>query len=254
MRAAPCTGTDGRRRCVQVGNRLLWFTTVKAVINTCMVVAGYKPRGHFKFTPKTGLAGEDADKNHVPGDTVVLSSAESPPSGRNSTPTPHSVGTTGEPKNDEGTPLATNRNADSAAQNGGKKVKVKKPPRVRTYRLHAALSRVTGARKACMPMDGTLDVWVLYLFFALSLFSAVVGVRRLVSRDALYRWNNNGDTLLWIGVIFALVDCTPALLFTGCVSVAAIDLCALTLLRTQSCARAQHHACHLSCMLRHHVW
>jgi hypothetical protein len=39
------------------GYRILWFTSVKAVINTLMVISGFKNPGHFKFTPKAGLAG-----------------------------------------------------------------------------------------------------------------------------------------------------------------------------------------------------
>ena len=33
---------------VKSGYRILWFASVKAVLNTAMVVSGFKPRGHFK--------------------------------------------------------------------------------------------------------------------------------------------------------------------------------------------------------------
>lgn len=70
-----------------------------------------------------------------------------------------------------------------------------------------------------MPMDGTLDVWVLMACMMIAIFSAIVGIRRLIYRNALLEWNENGDTLIWIGVVFALVDAVPGLFFVGCASV-----------------------------------
>lgn len=37
-----------------VASRVLWFTTVKACINTVMVLTGWKKSGVFKATPKLG--------------------------------------------------------------------------------------------------------------------------------------------------------------------------------------------------------
>jgi hypothetical protein len=82
--------------------------------------------------------------------------------------------------------------------------------------VHDGLSKVTETRKMCMPMDGTLDIWVLFFFMILSLFSAAVGLRRLIKREALISWDEGRESLIWLGVAFALVDATPGLLFMGC--------------------------------------
>jgi hypothetical protein len=82
--------------------------------------------------------------------------------------------------------------------------------------VHDGLSRVTEARKRCMPLDGTLDIWVLFFFMGLSLFSAAVGLRRLIYRNALISWDDGRESLIWLGIAFALVDATPGLLFMGC--------------------------------------
>jgi hypothetical protein len=151
---------------VKSGNRILYFTAVKAVLNTVMVYIGMKPKGHFKFTPKSGLAGDAVE------DTVVL--GEGNEAGRKKHPLKDML------------PL-----------------------------LHHRLSQITETRAACMPLDGTLDVWVLLGFMLLSLSSAIVGIIRLASRHALASWNHNGDTLLWMAVVFALCDAVPGLLFFG---------------------------------------
>jgi hypothetical protein len=39
--------------------RILYFTYVKAVLNTLMVVCGFKHAGHFKLTPKEGTKTEE---------------------------------------------------------------------------------------------------------------------------------------------------------------------------------------------------
>lgn len=48
--------------CLQAksGYRVLWFTSVKACINTLMVFSGWKNPGHFKFTPKAGISADEA--------------------------------------------------------------------------------------------------------------------------------------------------------------------------------------------------
>ena len=184
---------------VKTGYRILWFTSVKAVLNTVMVAAGWKAKGHFKFTPKAGLAGEGGGM--VDDDTHALGSAESPPSGEASGKTEQGKGDKGDRK----------RRAAAAAERRGVALK----------RTHAALSSVTERRRACMPLDGTLDIWVLMAVTCLSLFSAAYGIRRLVGRDAIYQWNDNADTVMWIGVIFGLIDTVPGLLFAGCARLAA---------------------------------
>jgi hypothetical protein len=176
------------------GYRILWFTSVKAVLNTIMVVTGWKAKGHFKFTPKAGLAGDD--KGMV-DDTVVLDSTESSQS-------------EAQKNNIKTAPEVAVSAADTPGQSPTK------PNTVRLHRGHAGLSRISELRKHCLPMDGTLDVWVLMATTLLAIFSAAVGIRRLIFRDAIARWNENGDTLIWIGIVFALVDSVPGLLFAGC--------------------------------------
>jgi hypothetical protein len=181
------------------GYRILWFTSVKAVLNTIMVVTGWKAKGHFKFTPKAGLAGDDKG---IVDDTVVLGSAESPPSDSAKT---------------ESKAIS---NVLTHSADGPKRVaRPAKRNTVRLHRGHTLLSRITDTRKRCMPMDGTLDVWVLMACMMIAIFSAIVGIRRLIYRNALLEWNENGDTLIWIGVVFALVDAVPGLFFVGCASV-----------------------------------
>jgi hypothetical protein len=61
-----------------VAFRVLWFTTIKACINTAMVMTGWKKSGVFKVTPKLGETAEesDMDSTHLP-DTVMSGSGSS---------------------------------------------------------------------------------------------------------------------------------------------------------------------------------
>ena len=69
-----------------------------------------------------------------------------------------------------------------------------------------------------MPLDGTFDIWVLGFFTILSLIAAVYGIIRLAQKNALLDWDSANESLKWIGVVFAISDATPGLLFFGCVS------------------------------------
>ena len=51
---------NGTHMQAHVAFRVLWFTTVKACINTVMVMTGWKKSGVFKATPKLGETAEDA--------------------------------------------------------------------------------------------------------------------------------------------------------------------------------------------------
>lgn len=81
--------------------------------------------------------------------------------------------------------------------------------------VHASLSKVTNVRKKFMPLDGTLDIWVLIIRLLIGLVAAVFGIIRLVKRDALIRWEEE-STLIWLAIAFAIVDSTPGLLYLGC--------------------------------------
>jgi hypothetical protein len=49
--------------------RVLWLTTVKACINTVMVLTGWKKSGGFKVTPKLGMHAADTATSHALPDT-----------------------------------------------------------------------------------------------------------------------------------------------------------------------------------------
>ena len=57
----PCTYMQAH-----VAFRVLWFTTVKACINTVMVMTGWKKSGVFKATPKLGEKAEDGVSVRLP--------------------------------------------------------------------------------------------------------------------------------------------------------------------------------------------
>ena len=173
------------------GYRVLWFTSVKACLNTIMVHTGWKNPGHFKFTPKAGVSAEEAAV------TGQLSSSLS--QGKSSTEQD------GGGKDGEGT---------DGSCSDAKAAPARKP--FALSKVHGALSKVTELRRHVMPLDGTLDIWVLVFSMGLSLVSVVVGVKRLFDRDALLQWDEGQNGLIWIGVVFALVDATPGLLFLGC--------------------------------------
>jgi hypothetical protein len=78
--------------------------------------------------------------------------------------------------------------------------------------------QVTEVRKKFLPMDGTLDIWVLGFFTILNLTAAIYGVIRLAQKNALVEWDNANESLKWIGVVFAIADASPGLLFFGCAS------------------------------------
>jgi hypothetical protein len=89
------------------------------------------------------------------------------------------------------------------------------------YREHSCIVRdlcivqVTEIRKFVMPLDGTLDFWILLFCMSVSLFAAAMGIKTLVQRDALLAWDDAQESLRWIGVVFAIADATPGLLFLG---------------------------------------
>lgn len=80
--------------------------------------------------------------------------------------------------------------------------------------VHASLSKVTNVRKKFMPLDGTLDIWVLVIRLFISLVAAGFGIYRIIDRDALTNWEER-STLIWLAVAFAIVDATPGLLYLG---------------------------------------
>jgi hypothetical protein len=76
--------------------------------------------------------------------------------------------------------------------------------------------QVTETRRRCMPLDGTLDIWVLFLPMSLSIFAAVVGLYTLFHHDAVIKWRAGREGLRWIAVTWAIADYTPVVQFFGC--------------------------------------
>eukprot|EP00892_Ulva_mutabilis_P006100 jgi/Ulvmu1/3862/UM018_0081.1 len=181
------------------GYRVLWFTSVKACINTIMVHTGWKNPGHFKFTPKAGISAEEAAVSGA----LSVSEANSK---------------SGDGKEDG--------SSGGGSGKDGKPAPDKKP--FALSQVHAGLSRVTESRKKVMPLDGTFDIWILLITMAMSLLAAAVGIKRLYDRGALIEWDDGRNGLIWIGVVFAVVDATPGMLFLG---YAAVYDCAPWLLK-----------------------
>ena len=138
--------------------RIQWFTGVKAVLNTAMVLCGFKKPPSFKVTPKKVQGGG---------------------------------GAAGAAKADA---------CASAAVGDGER------GRGRQYRAHAAVSRVTEARKHVMPMDGTLDIWVLMAITALNIAAAAFGLVRIGEAGALAQFGGGPEGVLYLGIVFAIVD------------------------------------------------
>ena len=81
----------------------------------------------------------------------------------------------------------------------------------RKYRVHSTLSRVTNTRRRCLPFDGTFDIWILAGITGLDLFAAAWGLKRLAGAGAFSSFGGGYENVLWLGVIFALVDAIPGL-------------------------------------------
>lgn len=173
------------------GYRVLWFTSVKACLNTIMVHTGWKNPGHFKFTPKAGVTAEEAAVTGALSTSIANSK-----------------------DGDDGKDGSIGGGSSGGAAADGKPARGS----FNLSKVHAALSKVTEARRHVMPLDGTLDIWVLLFTMALSLLAAAVGIKRLYDREALIQWDGARNSLIWIGVVFALVDATPGMLFLGCVN------------------------------------
>ena len=182
--------------------KVLWFTTVKAFWNVIMVSTGWKGPARFKVTPKGGQAAARARDPEAPptmAHSLSTSAVSSSPSLNGAV-----KGPTG----------GANRVAADGRSNGGADADAEKPRGLK--RAHAALSRVTEQRRRCMPWDGTLDMWALVAVMVMGLTAAAVGLKRLYERNALVEWNEERNGLVWVGIVFALVETTPSLMYFGC--------------------------------------
>lgn len=91
------------------------------------------------------------------------------------------------------------------------------PGQCNLYFAHAFLSRCTNLRSKCLPYDGTLDPYVLFLITALNCYAGVYGLRSIADRGKVLslRGTEEDNTRL-IAVIFAAVEAAPGLLFLWC--------------------------------------
>lgn len=177
-----------------VAARVLWFTTVKACINTVMVLSGWKKSGVFKATPKLGENPADlAPSTRLPD---VDTSKSGSGSDSDAQPTPNSK----EPKAEKHSRFSLHHIHDSlskvlillfylhlicasifhdhirklracvvmfvvwcrvnAATVACSLCNMTWGIRVR-YGPHDKHVQVTEVRKHCLPFDGTLDFWVI---------------------------------------------------------------------------------------------
>ena len=190
--------------------RILWFTGVKACMNTIMVFTGFKEAGRFKFTPKSTVTAEDS---------VVSAPLATFPQYSDGNPTPVSAISMDETK--MGSPHRVEGNDEVGVQ-------IEKVPKKGSglSDIHHALSKVSERRKLCMPMDGTLDFWVLLATTMVTIASLAIGVARLVQRRAMFDWSDS-NSLMWLGCVFALVDAAPGALYLGCAALLLEDRTAL---------------------------
>ena len=184
----------------RIGSRVLWFTSVKACINLLMVHTGWKDPGFFKYTPKTS----ETEQVEASGGSGALARPADIVS------RPAKAAAKGGSSIDS--------NLDSLDASSGSAVAEAAPPcrreRPHLSWLHAALSRVTEARRCFMPLGGTLDIWVLLAVTAADLTAAAVGLSKLET-SSLLRWDEN-NTIQLIGIVFAILDSIPGILFLGC--------------------------------------
>ena len=57
--------------------------------------------------------------------------------------------------------------------------------KLKLFRIHDSLSKVTNLRQKCMPWDGTLDFWVLLTITAMNLFAVGYGALQLKVRKGM---------------------------------------------------------------------
>ena len=278
------------------GARVQWFTGVKAVLNTCMVLAGWKRPPAFKLTPKmlaNGDVGELPETSVPLG--VVPAAGEASPSKAGKAPDSEGSSdgdASSKPKSPRvdltkvraglarpsqaigpltllmhrwlqahaGTACAC-CSGDAAARrlchmhqqyasrptSAMSQIVTTLPhahcskPRA-AMQVHRSLSKVTETRRLCMPMGGTLDVWVLVAILFINLVAIAVGLRFLARRDALLEWGERQESVVWIGVIWAAVEVCPSALFLGYAARAvAATLHAQHQRRRQKPARVQVH-------------
>lgn len=205
--------------------RVLWFTHVKACVNTVMVFSGWKARGQFVVTPKGGAMVEKCGS--MPAELTLAASAAGSeiPTGRVQKSARSSKSGDGDEDSSGG----------SGASGGGGGGACKREGNGSTgKRMHAALSRVTEARRRVLPLDGTLDVWVLAVTTSMSIVAMVYGVRGVYKDRETLDWRDGLQALRWMGIVYALVEATPGLLFFGCGS-DCLGLGACLCMRFQSC-------------------
>jgi hypothetical protein len=95
----------------------------------------------------------------------------------------------------------------------------RKPERGATWAsgTHAELSRVTETRKAVMPYDGTLDVWVLIGLLGMNASVVAYGLLDAHQQGVLFSMAGSEESnLRLIAVVFAMYELVPSILFLWC--------------------------------------
>ena len=65
---------------------------------------------------------------------------------------------------------------------------------------------LTSTRRRCLPSDGTFDIWIFTGLTGLDLFAAAWGLMQLARAVAFSTFGGGYENVLWLGLIFALVD------------------------------------------------
>ena len=168
--------------------RIQWFTGVKAVANTLLVVSGFKRPPSFKVTPKKQQANANAN---------VGAASSAAAAAQGDFHTPDSTGTT-----PTGSPFVDDRKqADAQGNTGAGGDEKPKAMTKKRFAMYDTAANVTEQRKKCMPMEGTFDIWVLAFITLLNFFAAAWGVQRLLRANAFLQLGSGdiGEGVLWLG-------------------------------------------------------
>ena len=85
---------------------------------------------------------------------------------------------------------------------------------LKMHRLHGAMSKVTEARKKCMPFEGTLDFWVLLGITIMNLVAVGIGFYKIQDKEQLLTLRGcQSQNVQLIALVFAFIEATPGLLF-----------------------------------------
>ena len=158
--------------------RLEWFTGLKSVVHTVLICCGFKPAPGFKVTQKAGSACADADLS-LKKQTAATDRPSSSELG-----------------------VAAGGSKPPAAAHG---------QLTAAQRVHGALSRVSNLRRWLLPLQGTLDLWVIMAITVMDVFAVLwvvsggtpaPGIAGFMSRDV-----GAASKVVWLGLVRTAVRC-----------------------------------------------